>query len=196
MYPEGTDITFIVGYDTLVRVFDPKYYGDPKGQLDRLFASCTFMVANRGNHGREALQEIMALGENRKFAGKVQFFEIPNHEAQMSSSQVRQRVRKGRPFAHLVPPQVKDFVERVKVYGPDRRFGPQGQRVNPYDLRTQVLRRLYALYPQGRADIDVGKIVDKVVEGMRNGGRLDILLDSVAYMPLTSRRRSEHNVRG
>jgi nicotinamide-nucleotide adenylyltransferase len=196
MYPKGTDITFIVGYDTLVRVFDPKYYEDPKRALDRLFACCTFMVTNRRDHGRQAFQQLMASGENWRFAGMVKYFEIPSHEAQISSSQVRQGVRKGRPFAHLVPSQVKDFVEKVKGYGPDRAVGPQGQRVNPYDLRTQVLRRLYALYPRGRADIDVGRIVNKVVEGMRNGRRLDTLLDSVTYMPMTSGRWSEDNGKG
>jgi hypothetical protein len=154
------------------------------------------MVANRRDQGRQAFKHLMASGEKRRFAGMVKYFEIPNHEAQISSSQVRQRVRKGRPFAHLVPPQVKEFVERVKVYGPDREVGPKGQKVNPYDLRTQVLRRLYALYPRGGVDIDVGKIVNKVVEGMRNGRRLDILMDSVTYMPMTSGRWSGDNVKG
>lgn len=184
MYPKGTDITFIGGYDTLARVFDPKYYEDREGALDRLFASCTFMVANRGDYGREAIQRLMASGDNRRFRGKVHFFEIPNHLAQISSNRVRQRVREGKAFARLIPAQVKEFIEKVKLYMADREMGPHGQRVNLYDLRTQVLCRLYTRYPEGKVEIDIGEIVDKVVEGVKAGQRLEALLDCLPqYIP-------------
>jgi hypothetical protein len=184
MYPKGTDITFIGGYDTLARVFDPKYYEDREGALDRLFASCTFMVANRGDYGREAIQRLMASGDNRRFRGKVHFFEIPNHLAQISSNRVRQRVREGKAFARLIPAQVKEFIEKVKLSMADREMGPHGQRVNLYDLRTQVLCRLYTRYPEGKVEIDIGEIVDKVVEGVKAGQRLEALLDCLPqYIP-------------
>ncbi len=177
MYPKDTDITFIVGYDTLARVFDPKYYEDREGALDRLFASCTFMVANRGDYGREAIQRLMASGDNRRFMGRVHSFEIPNHLARISSNRVRQRVREGKAFARLIPARVREFIEEVKLYMTDREVGPQGQRVNIYDLRTQVLCRLYTRYPEGKVEIDVGEIVDKVVEGVKAGQKLKALLD-------------------
>ena len=185
MYPKGTDMTFIVGYDTLARVFDPKYYEDREGALDRLFASCTFMVANRGDYGREAIQRLMASGDNRRFMGKVHFFEIPNHLAQISSNRVRHRVMDGKPFGRLVPEQVREFIEKVKLYMmADREVGPHGQRVNLYDLRTQVLCRLYALYPEGKVEIDIREIVDTVVEGVKAGQRLEALLDCLPqYIP-------------
>lgn len=177
MYPEDTDIIFIVGYDTLARVLDPKYYEDREGALDRLFATCTFMVANRGAYGREAIQRLMATGDNRRFRGKVHFLEIPNHLAQISSNRVRQRVRERKPFAQFIPAQVKEFIEKVQLYMTDREVGPHGQRVNLYDLRTQVLCRLYALYPEGNAQIDIGEIVEKVVERVKAGQRLEALLE-------------------
>ena len=184
MYPKGTDITFIVGYDTLARVFDSKYYEDREGALDRLFASVTFMVANRGDNGREAVRRLMGSVENRRFEERVHFFEIPNHLAQISSNRVRQRVMEGKPFGRLVPAQVREFIEKVKLYNADEEIGPQGQRVNLYDLRTQVLCRLYGLYPGGGVEIDIGEIVDTVVEGVRRGQMLETLLDSLPqYIP-------------
>ena len=184
MYPKDTDITFIVGYDTLVRVFDPKYYEDREGALDRLFASCTFIVANRGDYGREAIQRLMDSEGNRRFRDKVHFFEIPNHLAQISSNRVRQRVREGKTFARLIPAQVKEFIEKVKLYMADSEVGPHGQRVNLYDLRTQILCRFYALYPEGEVQIDIGEIVDRVVEGVKAGQRLEALLDCLPqYIP-------------
>jgi nicotinic acid mononucleotide adenylyltransferase len=184
MYPKGTGITFIVGYDTLARVFDPKYYEDREEALARLFTSCTFMVANRGDYGRKAFDQLMTSKENVRFKGKVQFCEIPKHLAQISSSQVRQRVREGGPFARLVPAGVREFIEKVKLYTADTEIRPRGQRVNLYEVRTQILRRLYALSPEGRVEIDIGEIVDTVVEGVRAGQRLEALLDCLPqYIP-------------
>jgi nicotinate (nicotinamide) nucleotide adenylyltransferase len=179
MYPRETDITFIVGYDTMKRVFDPKYYEDREGALDQLFGSCRFMVANRENQGKEALQQLMASGANRRFKGKVHFFEIPNRLAHISSSHVRQRVMEGKSFARLVPPEIGECIKEVKLYKMDRKVGPSGQRINLYDLRTQVLNRLYGLYPEGKVEIDIGQIVDSVVEGTRSGQALEALLDSI-----------------
>ena len=179
MYPSETDITFIVGYDTMKRVFDPKYYEDREGALNQLFGSCTFMVANRENQGREALQQLMASGTNRRFKDKVHFFEIPNHLANISSSHVRQRVKEGKSFTRLVPTQIGECIKEVKLYKKEREVGPQGQRITLYDIRTQVLNRLYGLYPEGKVEIDNGQMVDSVVEGMRNGKDLEMLLDTI-----------------
>jgi len=181
MYPKGTGIIFIVGYDTLARVFDPKYYEDREEALARLFTSCTFMVANRGRYGRKAFDQLMASVENERFKGKVQFFEIPDHLAQISSSRVRQRVREEGPFARLVPAGVREFIEKVKLYKADTEIRPRGQRVNLYELRTQILRRLYALYPEGRVEIDIGRMVDSVVEGIRDGQSLENVLDTIPH---------------
>ncbi len=197
LYPRGTDMTFIVGYDTLARVFDPKYYEDREGALDRLFACCTFMVANRGDYGRKAVQQLTASAENRRFQHKVHFFEIPNHLAQISSTQVRHRVMKGKSLVGLVPQQVREFIAKVKLYQPNTEIGSGGQRVNLYDLRTQVFRRLYARYSEGRGAIDIGKIVDEVVEGMRGGRSLGKLLDTILdSVPVVKGERSGRTPKG
>lgn len=179
MYPSETDITFIVGYDTMKRVFDPKYYEDREGALDQLFGSCMFMVANRESQGREALKKLMVSGVNRRFKDKVHFFEIPNHLANISSSHVRQRVKEGKPFTRLVPTQIGECIKEVKLYKKDKEVGPQGQRITLYDIRTQVLNRLYSLYPEGKVEIDIGQMVDSVLEGMSRGKDLEILLDTI-----------------
>jgi nicotinic acid mononucleotide adenylyltransferase len=179
MFPRGTDITFIVGYDTLARVFDPKYYEDRQDALDRLFACSTFMVANRGDHGREAVDQLMGVVENRRFKGKVHFFEIPVRLAQIASSRVRQRVMEGKSYTGLVPAPIRDFIEEVGLYKPDRKVGPQGQGINRYGLRTQVLWRLCDLNPGGDVEIDIGEIVDKAVEKVRNGRSSGTLLDFI-----------------
>ena len=197
IYPRGMDITFIVGYDTLERVFDTKYYEDREGALDQLFGSCTFMVVNREKQGKEALQQLMASAENRRFKGKVHFFEIPNHLARVSSNQVRQSLLEGKSIARLVPTQIGEFIEKVKLYKADRGVGTQGQRINLYDLRTQILFRLYALLLGERVQIDIGEIVDKVVEEMRGGRSPETLLDTIPhYVTMRKVRESAVNRKG
>ena len=46
-YPSGTRLVFLVGFDTLIRLFDAKYYPDPSNALSRLFSGSEFIVANR-----------------------------------------------------------------------------------------------------------------------------------------------------
>ena len=90
----------------------------------------------------------------------------------------------GKSIARLVPAQIGKFIERVKLYKADTAIDPQGQGINLYGLRTQVLYRLYELYPEGKVAIDIGDIVDKVVEGLRGGQRLETLLSSLLqYIP-------------
>lgn len=109
----------------------------------------------------------------------MHFFEIPNHLANISSSHVRQRVKEGKSFARLVPAQIGECIKEVKLYKKEREVGPQGQRTTLYDLRTQVLNRLYGLYPEGKVEIDIGQMVDSVVEGMSSGKDLEMLLDTI-----------------
>lgn len=51
------DCTFVVGYDTAVRIINPKYYGDSAEKLAAVLAAirghrCSFLVAGRLMDGR------------------------------------------------------------------------------------------------------------------------------------------------
>lgn len=188
-YPKATGITFIVGSDTLERVFDPKYYDDRERALEKLFASCTFMVAYRGGHGREAVQKLMSSAENERFKERVRFFEIPNELAQVSSSAVRQRVTEGRSVGRLVPAPVRKFIEKTKLYEAECTMDPRDEKVDLYEVRTRVLSRLYGLFPEGGGHFDIGKIVEGVVEGMKGGSNLETVLNDVIHRIALSQGR-------
>jgi nicotinate (nicotinamide) nucleotide adenylyltransferase len=187
--PQATDITFIVGSDTLERVFDAKYYDDREGALEQLFASCTFMVVHRGGHGRGVVQKLMSSPENERFKERIRFFEIPYELAQVSSSAVRQRVTEGRSIGRLVPAQVRRFIEKAKPYEAECTMGPRDEKVDLYEIRTQALSRLYDLFPEGGVHIDIGKIVEGVMEGMKGGGNLETVLDDVIHRRALSQGR-------
>lgn len=115
-YPPGAEICFIVGYDTLVRLFDPKYYADMPADLRRMFASCRFVAANRGEHPSETVRRFLERPECREFADRITVMELDARHAGMSSSEVRERLRTGEGTSDLVPEEVERLIRQMGLY--------------------------------------------------------------------------------
>jgi nicotinamide-nucleotide adenylyltransferase len=116
-YPNNTTIKFIVGYDTLIRVLDPKYYKDRDDALGRLFGDSRFLVAGRGNASIEEIKELISRTNNRPFSERIIPFEIPHSMANMSSTQARNEIRRGRDIDNCVPSEIASYIERKGLYG-------------------------------------------------------------------------------
>jgi len=116
LYPEATRTTFIIGHDTLRRLFDRKYYADMEGDLDRLFAGCGFVAANRGSLGLEAMQDFMRRPACRPYAGRVHLIHLEAPYADMSSTQVREQRRQGRPIRDVVPEAIAEAIDAMGLY--------------------------------------------------------------------------------
>lgn len=117
-YPEGTEIFFLLGYDTLVRLFDPKYYADLTAELEQLFSMAQCIATNRKEHGIEAIQQLLARDAARPFAHKIHLLPLDDFHASLSSTEVRQRIAAHEPYEHLVPPKVAEFIRQAKLYPP------------------------------------------------------------------------------
>ena len=104
--PPNTEFHFIVGYDTLVRIFDPKYYTDFHAELEALFIEARFIVANRAEADIKAIESFMKQSEIRKYASYVSCLLLPDVYAFMSSTEVRELLARGEAIEHLVPPSV------------------------------------------------------------------------------------------
>ena len=115
-YPPGTEICFIVGYDTLVRLFDPKYYADMPAELGRMFASCRFVAANRGEHSLEAVRRFLERPECREFADRITVMELDARHAGISSSEVRERLSRGEKISDLAPEEVEKVIREMALY--------------------------------------------------------------------------------
>ena len=109
-YPPGTRPVFIVGLDTLVRLFDPKYYADRDVALASMFATCEFIAANRAPEPPEAVESFLARPEVMPYASRIQVVRLPEDLAAVSATQVRARLARGEPVAHLVPPETHPLV--------------------------------------------------------------------------------------
>ncbi len=118
VYPAGdTQIYFIVGYDTIVRVLDPKYYTDRNKALRSLFGQARFLVANRGGCDERGLKELFGMEENRPFAAQVLPITLPPALTRISSTLVRRHLAEGKSVEGLVPPELEEFLRKQGPYG-------------------------------------------------------------------------------
>lgn len=106
-YPAGTRLAFLVGFDTLARLFDPKYYADPAASLRALFGGSEFIAANRAPHPPEAVTAFLTRPEVAPYAGRIRVIQLPGDIAAISATQVRTRLARGEPVTGLVPPEIQ-----------------------------------------------------------------------------------------
>jgi len=116
VYPGDTQLYFIVGYDTIVRVLDPIYYEDRDKSLHALFSQARFVVANRGDCDERDLRELFEREENSPFSAQIIFLTLPPGLTRISSSEVRSRMAEGRSVKGLVPPKLEEFLRREGFY--------------------------------------------------------------------------------
>lgn len=115
-YPAGTHFSFIVGYDTFIRLFDPKYYTDLHTALEALFSRCRFIVANRQHYDVDAVQKVMEQPDCRRYAGCIDLIELPNFYAEISSTDIRTQIQAGNSVDHLVPAEVQAYLKTIQAY--------------------------------------------------------------------------------
>lgn len=104
--PPETEFHFIVGYDTLVRIFDPKYYTDFHAELEALFKEARFIVANRAEADIQTISDFMDRPEIHRYVPYVSCLPLPDVYAYMSSTEVRELLRQGEAIEHLVPASI------------------------------------------------------------------------------------------
>jgi nicotinic acid mononucleotide adenylyltransferase len=105
-YHPGTRLVFLLGFDTLVRLFDPRYYTDPDSELAALFATAECVAANRAPDPPEALPRFLSRPEVLPYADRIHTIRLPEAVAAISASRVRARLAQGESVAELVPPEI------------------------------------------------------------------------------------------
>ena len=109
--PAETEFHFIVGYDTLVRIFDPKYYTDFHAELGELFIEARFIVANRGESDIQTIESFLNQPEIRRYIPYVSCLLLPDVYAYMSSTEVRELLKRGESIEHLVPSSILTMLD-------------------------------------------------------------------------------------
>ncbi|MFM8926899.1 MAG: nicotinate-nucleotide adenylyltransferase [Rhodoluna sp.] len=98
IYP-GADLVFISGADAIAQILSWK-------EVDRLWSLAHFVAVSRPGH---------QLTITEAPAGSISSLEIP--ALAISSTDVRARVRAGKPVWYLVPDGVVQYIAKNKLYG-------------------------------------------------------------------------------
>lgn len=105
---------FAIGYDTLVRLFDPKYYEDMAGELEILFEKAEFVVGNRGDTDQSEMDRY--LEDRTEYGGRIHTVTLDASFSDVSSSNVRKRSGQGENVRALVPEPVADLIKAFGLY--------------------------------------------------------------------------------
>jgi nicotinamide-nucleotide adenylyltransferase len=151
-FPRADEIQFLVGFDKIVQILDPRYYVDRDAALERLFGLAHFLVAPRWSDGPEELMALLARPENRPFAAAVRPLELPSALRDVASSQARAAAASGATPNHALPPESQAFVEETGAYedSPGR-----------YRVRLEVLEALEQRGSAPSAQADFRALVDQ-----------------------------------
>lgn len=108
------EFAVVVGYDTLVRLFDPVYYTNVEAELGPFFADHRLVAANRAEHGVDEVEAYIK-EVPRAFRGRIVALEIDDDHATLSSTAARGHAADGVESDVLLP-EVAEYVRRNGLY--------------------------------------------------------------------------------
>jgi len=134
-FPQVSDLYFLIGFDKIVQIFDPRYYTDRDQALHELFALADFLVAPRAEAGPEELSILLDRPENRQYAGHVHALALSATYRYISSTNIRQVLS-----AHEqeVPSEVRRFIQETHVYEPPLEL-QDGTKIDQYGERMRAI---------------------------------------------------------
>lgn len=134
-------LRFLVGFDKIVQIFDPRYYGDRDEALQRLFGLASFLVAMRGDATDSDLDALLDLPSNRPFATSVRpFLASTSDRLAISSTRVRAAIAAGDlPLADL-PAEVVRFIRETGAYAASA--ATDADKTARYTLRAALITAL------------------------------------------------------
>ncbi len=107
---------FVVGFDKIVQIFNPRYYTDRTTSLGTLFALASFLVAPRDEATHADLANLLATPQNLPYATRVRPIELPATLASVASTGIRARASFGTTLSDDVPPPVATMIETRHCY--------------------------------------------------------------------------------
>ena len=105
MYPDLDALYFITGADAVLEILTWHEY-------DKLVRECRFIAVTRPGFVLERLPEVV----DAEFLDRVSFLPIPGLD--ISSTDIRRRVREGRSVKYLTPEPVEAYIQQQGLYRP------------------------------------------------------------------------------
>jgi len=109
IYGKNTEVFFITGADAILEILTWK---EPEAVL----REATFIAATRPGYDLKKLEGSLPTAEKERHASdpRVLVMEVP--ALAISSTDIRERVKHGRPITYLVPEGVAEFIEKNGFY--------------------------------------------------------------------------------
>lgn len=128
---------FLLGFDKIVQIFDPRYYENRDKALRELFALAEILVAPRAGSGSAELTALLAQPENAPFARHVHLLPLKDSYRDISSSRIRQGAA-----AHEqdMPPEVRRFIRDTGAYAPPAQLA-DGSTIDVYGERMKAIAK-------------------------------------------------------
>ncbi|HYV03745.1 MAG TPA: hypothetical protein VFB82_04120, partial [Blastocatellia bacterium] len=124
VFPPGTDLHFIVGFDTFERVLDrdDRYtkrfhrgFTDRNEALRHLLSRSRLIVATRAGSGPDQARALIQ-DETSEITERILFLDFPSNLATRSATEVRERLAEGLSIAGLVPHAVERYIQEQGLY--------------------------------------------------------------------------------
>lgn len=103
----GTELFFITGADAIMEIVTWK-------EVEELFESCTFVAATRPGVNLSEMRKQLLKKLSEKNIKKIIPIEVP--AMAISSTDIRDRVRKKSTIKYLVPESVENFIQKNDLY--------------------------------------------------------------------------------
>ena len=137
-FPKVQRIFFLLGFDKIVQIFDPHYYGNRDTSLVALFHLAELLVAPRHNDGEKELDVLLHRPENERFAQFVHLLPFDAQYRYLSSTLIRQG---NAASLRDVPSEVQLFMRETHAYESLVHWS-NGIVVDAYEERVKEMNRL------------------------------------------------------
>ena len=127
---------FVVGYDKIVQIFDPRYYQDRDAALDALFGQAGFLVAPRDRFTLRDVAALLDRPENRRYAGGVTPLPLDPALAGVSSTRARERAGRIALGDEALPEVVRHFIAATGCYGDEAAYGARAGAIEAATSRA------------------------------------------------------------
>jgi nicotinic acid mononucleotide adenylyltransferase len=117
LLPTATRLSFILGADKVLQIFDPRYYHDRDAALEQLFAQADLLVVPRAELESEAIARFLATPPAARWRHAVTLLSPPaSLDRWLSASAVRRGEVTS--LEQALPPESVRFLEQWQPYQP------------------------------------------------------------------------------
>ena len=139
-FPGVKKLYFLLGFDKIVQILDPRYYENRDVALHQLFALAELLVAPRGQDGPGVLKELLEQPHNQPFARYIHTLPLDTTYRDISSSRIRQHSSDNE-YTQDTPQGVRQFMQETRAYAPPLRL-EDGTLVDYYEERVKAMQAI------------------------------------------------------